>query len=173
MTDRNGPKRIFVDQSRCLGCKTCELRCAVERNSLSKALTEAVQESVLPRPRVHVQWDGINPFPIQCRHCQDAACLEICSTGAMQRDQKTGCTYLDGNKCRSCWMCIMVCPYGVIAPALEKHSADKCDQCFQMAEPYCVSACPTGALMEITPAEFETILKEKRQLGLTLVQNSV
>ncbi|HWJ02820.1 MAG TPA: 4Fe-4S dicluster domain-containing protein, partial [Verrucomicrobiae bacterium] len=95
MSIEGGNKRIFVDESRCLGCRTCELRCAVERNSLSKNLTEAVHENVLPRPRVYVQWDGENSWPIQCRHCEDAPCLEICSTGAMQRDEKTGCTYVD------------------------------------------------------------------------------
>ncbi|MHB1653675.1 MAG: 4Fe-4S dicluster domain-containing protein [Desulfitobacteriaceae bacterium] len=160
-------KRIFVDQSHCLGCKTCELRCAVERGSVSKVLSEAVHESVLPRPRVYVQWDGENPFPIQCRHCEDAPCLEICSTGAMQRDDKTGCVFINSEKCLSCWMCVMVCPYGVIAPAVEKHTADKCDQCFQMVEPYCVAACPNKALQLLTPEEYEVKLQEKREKALT------
>ncbi|MDA8226768.1 MAG: 4Fe-4S dicluster domain-containing protein [Desulfitobacterium hafniense] len=159
------PKRIFVDQRRCLGCKTCELRCAVERNSLSKALISAVHEDVLPRPRVYVEWDGEKPAPIQCRHCEDAPCLEICSTGAMKRDTATGSTYIDGNKCISCWMCVMVCPYGVIAPAAEKHCADKCDQCFRMAQPYCVASCPTGALMEVSLEEYELELAERRKQG--------
>lgn len=167
MSDQYGTqKRLFVDQDRCLGCKTCELRCAVERSSVSKNLADAVSEEILPRPRVYVQWDGEGSFPIQCRHCEDAPCLEICSTGALKRDPDSGCTYIDGNRCISCWMCIMVCPYGVISPAVEKHAADKCDQCFQMAEPYCVAACPTRALQLRTPQEFEDQLKEKRLKGL-------
>lgn len=170
-TENLAGKRIFVDQSRCLGCKTCELRCAVERSSLSKSLTDAVQEKILPRPRVYVEWNGENPAPIQCRHCEDAPCLEICSTGAMQRDEKSGCVFVDGNKCISCWMCVMVCPYGVIAPAHEKHLADKCDQCFQMPQPHCVAACPTGALQEISPKDYALLLKQKRQSGLTNVIN--
>lgn len=174
MSNKNSSKkRLFVDQSRCLGCKTCELRCAVERSSVSKALTEAVHEEILPRPRVYVQWDGEGSAPIQCRHCEDAPCLEICSTGAMKRDEETGCTYVDGERCISCWMCIMVCPYGVIAPAVEKHAADKCDQCFQMAEPYCLAACPTGALQLMTPTEYEEQLQEKRAEGFTLLKKAV
>lgn len=159
----NSNKRLFVDVKRCLGCKTCELRCAVERNSVSKTLFDAVKEEVKPRPRVYVQWDGENSYPLQCRHCEDAKCLEICSTGAIRRDEKTGCVYHDAERCISCWMCIMVCPYGVIAPAVEKHSADKCDQCFQMAEPFCLAACPTGALQLISPEEYETLLAERRK----------
>ncbi|MHB1652753.1 MAG: 4Fe-4S dicluster domain-containing protein [Desulfitobacteriaceae bacterium] len=162
-------RRLFVDQSKCLGCKTCELRCAVERNSVSKVLTEAVHENILPRPRVYVEWDGKNPVPIQCRHCEDAPCLEICSTGALQRDEETGCVFVNPEQCLACWMCVMVCPYGVIAPASEKHVADKCDQCFQMSQPYCVAACPTGALQELTTGEFEEILRGRRTLGMNRV----
>lgn len=156
-------KKLFYDQSLCLGCKTCELRCAVERNSISKCLTEAVREEILPRPRVYVLWDGKRPYPLQCRHCEEAPCLEICSTGALRRDEESGCTYIDGEHCITCWMCMMVCPYGVISPAMEKHAADKCDQCFQMAEPYCLASCPTGALQLLTPEEFEEKLAEKRR----------
>lgn len=165
-------KRLFVDQSRCLGCKTCELRCAVERSSVSKTLTEAVHEEILPRPRVYVQWDGEKSTPIQCRHCEDAPCVEICSTGAMKRDQQSGCTYVDGERCISCWMCIMVCPYGVIAPAVEKYAADKCDQCFQMAEPYCLASCPTGALQLLTPNEYAEQLKDKRMEAMGTLYNA-
>lgn len=171
--DYSTRKRIFVDQSKCLGCKTCELKCAVERNSVSKVLTEAVHEAILPRPRVYVEWNSEKPVAIQCRHCEDAPCLEICSTGAMQRDDETGCVYVEVSKCMACWMCVMVCPYGVIAPATEKHAADKCDQCFQMPQPACVEACPTGALKELTPAEFAIQIKERREKGLARVQEGL
>lgn len=56
MTNKYRPnKSLFADPSRCLGCKTCELRCAVERGSISKNLYEAVYEEVIPRPRVYVK----------------------------------------------------------------------------------------------------------------------
>ncbi|HHW30375.1 MAG TPA: 4Fe-4S dicluster domain-containing protein [Clostridiaceae bacterium] len=156
-------KRLFIDASLCLGCKTCELRCAVERGSVSKNLYEAVNEEALPRPRVYVQWDGEISFPLQCRHCEDAKCLEICSSGAIKRDEETGCVYQDTEKCICCWMCIMVCPYGVISPAIEKNCADKCDQCFQMERPYCLSACPTGAIKLLTPGQINELLTERRK----------
>lgn len=163
MTDKiASSQRLFCDPSLCLGCKTCELRCAVERSSVGKSLYLAVKEEVLPQPRVYVGWDGQRSFPLQCRHCEDAPCLEICSTGALKRDAASGCTYIDSEQCLACWMCVMVCPYGVISPAVQIHAADKCDQCFQMAEPFCVAACPTGALRLLTPAEYETSLAERR-----------
>jgi carbon-monoxide dehydrogenase iron sulfur subunit len=162
MTSNNTFKRLFVDTDLCLGCKTCELRCAVERSSINKNLFKSVKEEPLPRSRVYLQWDGENAYPLQCRHCADAKCLEICSTGAIKRDKETGCIYHEPDRCISCWMCVMVCPYGVIAAASEKKSADKCDQCFQMAEPYCLAACPTGALQLMTPDEYNELLSKKR-----------
>lgn len=173
MTYASNQKRIIVDSSHCLGCKSCELKCAVDRTSLSKNLMEAVKETVLPRPRVYVEWNGESSQPIQCRHCEDAPCLEICSTGAMQRDPTTGITFVEGNKCIACWMCVMVCPYGVIAPATEKKSADKCDQCYQMPEPNCVAACPTGALKVMTSEEFSAYLKEHRQNEILLQKDKI
>ena len=163
-------KRIFVMEEKCLGCRTCELKCAVERSSISKVLAEAVGEDILPRSRVYVEWDGNDTFAIQCRHCENAPCLEICSTGAMQRDTETGCTFISVDKCIACWMCVMMCPFGAIAPAAEKGAADKCDQCFQMVQPSCVAACPTGALELMTVNEYMGQLKQKRRQGLHKLQ---
>lgn len=162
MSETHQCKRIFVDQLRCLGCKTCEIRCAVERGSVSKNLTEAVNEAVTPSPRVYVGWNNELPVPIQCRHCEDAPCLEICSTGAMQRDAETGCTYVNEQKCIACWMCVMTCPYGVINPNAQRKLADKCDQCYQMPKPHCVESCPTGALSLMSPEEYMKYLVDKR-----------
>ena len=45
---------IVVNVSKCLGCKSCELACAVE-HSESRDLVTAIAESPAPRPRVSVQ----------------------------------------------------------------------------------------------------------------------
>ncbi|HIW16516.1 MAG TPA: 4Fe-4S dicluster domain-containing protein [Firmicutes bacterium] len=156
-------RRFFVDRRKCLGCKTCELRCAVERGSVSKALAAAVREAVLPRSRVYVQSDGGVPSVLHCRQCDDAPCLSACSTGALKMDPETGVKYIDADKCISCWMCVMSCPYGAIAPAAERHAADKCDQCYQMEQPYCMAACPTGAIELLTEEETEARLRELRE----------
>ncbi len=148
-------KRFYVDRGKCLGCKTCELRCAVMRGSVSKELAHAVREAVLPRSRVYVHSDGGTALTVHCRQCENAPCAAVCSTGALKTDAETGVKYIDSDKCINCWMCVMACPYGMIAPAIEKHSADKCDRCFRMEEPYCMAACPTGAIELLTAAEIE------------------
>jgi carbon-monoxide dehydrogenase iron sulfur subunit len=44
-------------------------------------------------------------------------------------------------------MCIMVCPFGVIARNIEgKKVASKCDLCGGETEPVCVQNCPNEAI---------------------------
>lgn len=155
-------KRIWVDRDKCLGCKTCELSCAIERDSVSKTLLGAITELPKPRARVGVYGRTGGSFPLQCRHCEDAICLRACPSGAMQRDRETGTTFVDLQKCRGCWMCVMSCPFGAIIPASEYKVAMKCDACNHMEEPACVASCPTGALVYGDEATYSKILKEKR-----------
>lgn len=155
-------KRIWVDRGKCLGCKSCELSCAVERDSVTRTLSGASSE--LPRPiaRVGVFGRTGGSFPLQCRHCEDATCLRACPSGAMQRDAETGITFVDSAKCRGCWMCVMSCPMGVIVPSGESKVAVKCDACVHMEEPACVNSCPTGALVYGEEEAYRRVLIEKR-----------
>ncbi len=81
-------KVIGVHMDRCTGCKTCELYCGAERGSEGKTLLKAVQESPVPQPRVRVEGSGDVSFPLQCRHCLQAPCLDACLTGALTRDEE-------------------------------------------------------------------------------------
>jgi carbon-monoxide dehydrogenase iron sulfur subunit len=84
----------------------------------------------------------------------------------LQVDEESGCTYIQPSKCLSCWMCVAACPYGIIAPAVEKRAAEKCDCCFQMREPYCLAACPTKAIQLLTAEEIEEKNNARRQTAL-------
>lgn len=155
-------KRIWVDIDKCLGCKTCELQCAIERDSISKTLSSAALENPKPAPRVGVYGSTGASFPIQCRHCQDAPCLKGCPSGAMQRDADKGTIFVVQNKCRGCWMCVMLCPFGVVTPSSKYKVAVKCDACMNMEEPACVASCPTGALIHCDDEAFVKVLTSKQ-----------
>jgi carbon-monoxide dehydrogenase iron sulfur subunit len=66
----------------------------------------------------------------------------------MHRDEETGAILCDENKCVGCWMCIMVCPFGVIKRDTQgKKIASKCDLCLGEETPVCVVNCPNEALI--------------------------
>ena len=147
-------KTVFVNPERCVGCKQCQMACAVE-HSQSKALYQAVFEEPRPRPRVLVA-PGLyldTSFPNKCRHCEPAPCMAVCPTGAISRDMSLGIVLIDEQKCIACAMCAMVCPFDVITfyPSIHKLVAMKCDHCIERQTrgeiPACVEACKTGALV--------------------------
>ena len=148
-------KKIWVEIEKCLGCKSCELACAVNRDSVGRTLRTAVQESPMPMARVHVVGKTGGCMPLQCRQCADAPCLKVCPAGALHRDEKTQKIRLDSGKCCGCFMCVTSCPFGVIVPNRAGTAAVKCDGCYGMDGPYCVEACPTGALLYCDEQELE------------------
>jgi anaerobic carbon-monoxide dehydrogenase iron sulfur subunit len=151
-------KTVFVQPERCIGCKQCEVACAVE-HSQSKNLYQAVFEDPKPRPRVYVG-PGIylnSSFPNKCRHCDPAPCMAVCPTSAISRTDDREIVLIDGEKCISCAMCAMVCPFDVIRyytsfEALKgRVVALKCDHCVERQgkglEPACVEVCKVDALI--------------------------
>jgi anaerobic carbon-monoxide dehydrogenase iron sulfur subunit len=98
-------------------------------------------------PGIKVEQSGYVSFALQCRHCDDAPCIEACMTGAMHRDAETGAVLCDAEKCVGCWMCIMVCPVGAVARGANQQVASKCDLCIGVATPVCVANCPNEAIV--------------------------
>ncbi|MDI6725435.1 MAG: 4Fe-4S dicluster domain-containing protein [Smithellaceae bacterium] len=155
-------KIIGVHMDRCTGCKTCELYCAAERGSEARTLLGAVQETPMPQPRVRVEGGIGAAFPLQCRHCLQAPCLDACLTGALYRDETSELVLLREDRCIGCWTCTAFCPYGVIYPSGERKIAIKCDRCLHMENPVCLDVCPTKALELIELDDSEKLLRAKR-----------
>lgn len=153
--------KIYCNITKCIGCRSCELACAVE-HSQSKSVFAAIKESPLPKKRVKTENVGAKIISLHCQHCDDAPCIKACMSGALSKDEKTGATVHDKDKCVGCWMCVMVCPFGAIVRDIENHIAVKCDLCPDREDFACVVACPTDALFVGTKKEFEKKLKEKK-----------
>ena len=136
-------KVLMVDKNKCTGCHQCELWCGTEISSVSKELYQAIHEDPRPAPRVFVEG---KPFALHCRHCESAPCLEACPNGTMRRDPETGLVYVYEPTCIACWMCVMVCPFGIINPSPAMKVAIKCDRCRNMGYPICAEVCPTKAI---------------------------
>ncbi len=153
-------KEVFVRLDRCLGCKSCEMACAVE-HSASKSLMAAVSEKPGPVRRIYVEMAEGQKVPLVCRHCEEAPCVAVCRTGAMHQDSITGIVDRNEVNCVGCWMCAMVCPYGVIGQHTEVRVAVKCDRCKNLEVPVCFAACLTGTLIFATQREFVEMMRKE------------
>lgn len=130
-----------------MGCRLCEVHCAVE-HSLSRDILKAfTRESPAPVPRIRVQENGRAFVAVQCHHCPEPACVYACLSGAMQQDPLTGAVSVDPERCIGCWTCMLVCPYGAIRRDPEGHIVAKCDLCPDLEVPACVANCPNEALV--------------------------
>jgi carbon-monoxide dehydrogenase iron sulfur subunit len=139
-------ERIYVHEEYCIGCRLCEVHCLVQ-HSKSKKIIKAFKEDPRAMSRLLVEEEGPLSFAMQCRHCEEAPCIEACISGAMQRDQQTGAVLCDEDQCVGCWMCIMVCPFGAVQRNLAGCKvASKCDLCYGAEVPVCVAHCPNEAL---------------------------
>ncbi|MFH1798480.1 MAG: 4Fe-4S dicluster domain-containing protein [Candidatus Omnitrophota bacterium] len=141
-------KKIIIKEEYCMGCRLCEVYCIVQHSKTKNIIKTYKGEYPKPLARIVVEESGYESFALQCRNCGDAPCLEACMTGAMRRDEETGAVLCDTDKCVGCWMCIMVCPFGVISRNTEeKKIASKCDLCMGEDMPVCVKNCPNEAIV--------------------------
>jgi len=140
---------IEVIISKCQGCHTCELECALA-HSKSDTFIEALYSSERLYPRIILETDGEDVIPMHCRHCTDAPCITVCPTKAMARSGQEEPVVLNPDKCIGCNACVMVCPFGIIKAAAETAELSKCDLCIdRLGEgkiPACAAACPTKAI---------------------------
>lgn len=162
-------KAIMIDVERCLGCRSCEIACAVA-HSESGILEQAIKERPKPQKRVTVQAVGAFGVPLQCRHCKDAPCITVCPTKAIRRKQAQDPVLIEQDLCIGCAFCCFVCPFGVISISDDGRAVTKCDFCIDRIiagqEPACVEACPTRALRLVDEDE---LAASKRKLAAELV----
>src|SRR3990172_7193112 len=103
-------KRIYAKDEVCMACHLCEVYCQAG-HAKSKDLIKAFKQEALV-PRLRVEENKPVSFSLQCRHCDEPACVYACLTGAMSKDPVTGIVTVDTDKCMGCWTCMLVCPHG-------------------------------------------------------------
>ena len=137
-------KRVYVNEEWCLGCRLCEYNCAYANSGLKDMVVALKDKKIFPRIRVEGE-DRIT-FAVSCRHCTDPICVKSCIAGALRRED--GVIRIDRERCVSCCTCVLVCPYGALAPG-ENGVMQKCELCLTNAcgEPACVRGCPNRAIV--------------------------
>ncbi|HWR41782.1 4Fe-4S dicluster domain-containing protein [Sporomusa sp.] len=176
---------VVADPHKCIGCKVCEVACAMAHSD-RKITTAGTFETPVISKLYLVKTAEIT-MPIQCRHCEDATCANVCPISAIKQvDNKI---LIDETTCIGCKTCMMACPFGAIdlAPVFKEGAAviqnilrvettegliekemvvaNKCDLCAgRVNGPACVEACPEKALEVITPKKE----KKKRNIEAAL-----
>jgi electron transport protein HydN len=117
--------------------------------------------------------------PVQCRHCENAACKQACTSGAISI--KDGAVVINAAKCIGCKNCVIACPFGAVeivetaevsSDGSNRKIASKCDLCAGVADkPSCVRVCPTEALKLVTTETFASNINDKRTKALSAAGN--
>ena len=138
-------KRVYVNEEWCLGCHLCEFNCAFANSGLSDMVLALKGKPIYPR--IHVEEGDKIAYAVSCRHCEDPMCVKSCIAGAITKEED-GVVRIDSDKCVGCYTCILVCPYGALAPG-ETGAMQKCELCLENScgAPACAAGCPNNAIV--------------------------
>jgi formate dehydrogenase iron-sulfur subunit len=154
---------FFTDTSICIGCKACEVACKewneVPEDGLhflghSYDNTGSLGADTWRHVAFIEQASDSQGFrwlmsSDVCKHCTNAACLDVCPTGALFRTE-FGTVVVQEDICNGCGYCVPACPFGVIDRRERDGRVWKCTMCYDRLrddlEPACAMACPTKSI---------------------------
>jgi Fe-S-cluster-containing hydrogenase component 2 len=167
-----GDNVLLIDENRCIHCDQCVQAC------------EGVHEDGQSRiKRTGMRFANVL-IANSCRHCENPLCMTDCPPGdAIVRDPR-GEVYIRDN-CIGCGNCVALCPYDNIFMAESEGQSSvwdrikavfrggecdttepktsfpvKCDLCRDLKSgPACVRSCPTGAVLRLTPTEYNRAIE--------------
>lgn len=174
---------IVAEPNQCIGCRTCEVACALAHMGSSSA---AALSPTNFAPRLKVVKSRQISVPVVCRHCEDAPCANACPNGAIV--YRANSVQVLQDRCVGCKTCMVACPFGamdvVTVPATQvfvgvtirhgvKAEAHKCDLCVGRTEgPACVKVCPTKALHLVDRAAIDLTLNRRQERAASEAANS-
>jgi len=158
---------LVVDIDACVGCHACATACK-EWNGTSLMAGGApdydahgAEPSGVWINRVRHYEAGEYPasktlnVPMSCMHCEEAACVNVCPTGASYKRAEDGIVLVDPERCMGCNYCAWACPYGARELDENEGVMRKCTLCVDRIydtglpeadrQPACVLACPAHA----------------------------
>lgn len=137
---------FFVDTTKCVNCKTCEVACK-DANGVGAGIR-------IRRVRTFEGGDfpSVYAFNLSmaCNHCEDPACVRQCPAKAYTKRSQDGIVVHDATRCIGCRYCTWVCLYGAPQYDAVAGHVRKCNLCVEELDaggtPACVSSCPLRAI---------------------------
>ncbi len=145
-------KTLFIDPSRCIGCRACEAAC---RECDSHKGESMIMVDFIDREA------SVATQPTVCMHCEDpvAPCAQVCPVNAILITEDGVVQQADPSRCIGCRNCVYACPFGVPKFDISARLMKKCNLCYdrtsQGLQPWCAQACPTDAIWYGTYEEFD------------------
>jgi Fe-S-cluster-containing dehydrogenase component len=143
-------KRIFLDPSRCIGCRSCVTAC--------RECDTHKGESMIYIDYVN-RGNSVATSPTLCMHCEDpvAPCAQVCPAQAILISPDGVVHQADEARCIHCQNCVYACPFGVPKLDAEKEFMRKCNLCYDRTSrglgPMCATVCPSQALAYVRPED--------------------
>jgi formate dehydrogenase iron-sulfur subunit len=159
---------LLLDLSKCTACRGCQAACkqwndlpAVDTTNwgtyqnpkdLSYDTYTLIHFQEYARDDGGLEWLFLNQ---RCLHCTDAACVDVCPTGALAYNEMGFVSY-EEEKCNGCGYCTQYCPFQIPrlgqADVLSGEAkSSKCTFCQDRTtnglSPACAQTCPTGAIV--------------------------
>ncbi len=136
----------FIEQRRDLSVQHAAPESLVSHAALEQLVDDAGIEPQRDGDPAGLRWLMSSDV---CKHCTEAACLEVCPTGSLFRTE-FGTVVVQEDICNGCGYCIPACPFGVIDQRKDDGRAWKCTMCYDRLkvgeEPACAKACPTDSI---------------------------
>ena len=158
---------MLINTKKCVGCYACRMACQmINKLEPEEAFISYKEIEQGTYPSVYAE-----PVPVQCMHCENAPCVEVCPQDATYK-RDDGIVVIDKDKCIGCGACQTACPYdarhlaasedgyfgselneyeAVMYTAMPPATMDKCTFCAERIDAglgekqACVAACPAGA----------------------------
>ena len=140
-------KAIITDLNRCTGCLSCTVACKLINDvPVGNFWVRTLRVGPVPKAGGTGDFPDVDMYylPVQCQHCANPECVEVCPTGASVK-LDDGTVQIDAEQCIGCQLCISACPYGVRYLNEDLNVVQKCTMCHDTVEqgelPACVRTC--------------------------------
>ena len=138
---------IVTDLNRCVGCLACSAACKMVNGvQPGDFWIKTLRVGPNPTPGGSGDYPEVEMYflPIQCQHCENPECVQVCPTEASHK-LADGTVQVDKEKCIGCQFCAMACPYNVRYLNEQERVVEKCILCEQKIAqgelPQCVAQC--------------------------------